>query len=131
MVDQTPTLDRVFAALSDPTRRQMVERLSLGPASVSELAEPLAMSLAGALQHVQVLEASGLVRSEKVGRVRVCRVEPTALQTVEQWVADRRKVWERRFDRLGEYLGDDQQPAADRHGDHRPGPDRPDDRSTT
>ncbi|MGO9027413.1 MAG: ArsR/SmtB family transcription factor [Acidimicrobiales bacterium] len=130
MVDQTPTLDRVFGALSDPTRRRMVERLSGGPASVSELAEPLAMSLAGALQHVQVLEASGLVRSEKVGRVRVCRVDPAALQTVERWVADRQKVWERRFDRLGEYLGDDHHPTADRQEDHRPGPDRPDDRST-
>jgi DNA-binding transcriptional ArsR family regulator len=82
----------------------MVERLSLGPASVSELAGPLTMSLAAVVQHVQVLEASGLVRSEKAGRVRICRLEPVALRAVERWVVDRRTEWEARFDRLGDYL---------------------------
>jgi DNA-binding transcriptional ArsR family regulator len=100
------TLDRVFHALSDPTRRAMVERLGRGPASVSELASPLAMSLPAVVQHLQVLEASGLVRSEKVGRVRTCRVEPAALRGAEQWIAERRATWEGRLDRLGEYLAE-------------------------
>ncbi len=82
----------------------MVERLSRGPASVSELAQPLAMSLPAVVQHLQVLEASGLVRSQKVGRVRTCRIEPVALQTAEHWIAERRTNWERRLDRLGDYL---------------------------
>ncbi|HEV8637788.1 MAG TPA: metalloregulator ArsR/SmtB family transcription factor [Chloroflexota bacterium] len=94
------TLDRVFHALSDPTRRAMVERLGRGPASVSELASPLAMSLPAVVQHLQVLEASGLVRSEKVGRVRTCRVDPAALRSAEQWIAERRTTWARRLDRL-------------------------------
>ncbi len=84
----------------------MVERLTRGPASVSQLAEPLAMSLAAVVQHVQVLEASGLVRSEKVGRVRTCHIEPAALRTAEHWIAERRTTWERRLDRLGQYLSD-------------------------
>ena len=82
----------------------MVERLSLGPASVSELAQPLAMSLPAVLQHLQVLETSGLVRTEKVGRVRTCRIEPVPLRRAEQWINDRRTGWERRLDRLGDYL---------------------------
>lgn len=82
----------------------MVERLTLGPASVSELARPLTMSLAAVVQHVQVLEASGLVRSEKAGRVRTCQLQPVALQAVERWVVDRRAEWEARLDRLGDYL---------------------------
>jgi DNA-binding transcriptional ArsR family regulator len=97
-------LDRVFQALADPTRRVMVERLSRGPTSVSELAEPLAMSLPAVIQHLQVLEASGLVRSEKAGRVRTCRIEPAVLRTAEQWITQRRATWKRRLDRLGEYL---------------------------
>ena len=96
----------MFQALADPTRRVMVERLSRGPASVSELAQPLAMSLPAVLQHLQVLEASGLVRSEKVGRVRTCRIEPKALRTAEQWISERRTIWERRLDRLGDYLAE-------------------------
>lgn len=84
----------------------MVERLSHGPASVSELAQPHAMSLPAVVQHLQVLEASGLVRSEKVGRVRICRIEASALRSVEQWIAERRAGWERRLDRLGDYLGE-------------------------
>jgi len=94
----------MFQALADPTRRVMVERLSRGPASVSELAEPLTMSFPAVLQHLQVLEASGLVRSEKVGRIRTCRIEPKALRTAEQWISARRASWERRLDRLGDYL---------------------------
>jgi DNA-binding transcriptional ArsR family regulator len=84
----------------------MVERLSRGPASVSELARPLAMSLPAVVQHLQVLEASGLVRSEKVGRVRTCYIEPKALRTAEQWITERRTSWERRLDRLGDYLAE-------------------------
>jgi DNA-binding transcriptional ArsR family regulator len=104
MLKQEPTLDRVFQALADPTRRGMVERLSRGPASVSELAQPLTMSLSAVVQHLEVLEKSGLVRSRKMGRVRTCRIEPVALRTAEQWIARRRSVWERRLDRLGAYL---------------------------
>jgi DNA-binding transcriptional ArsR family regulator len=103
MVNQGVTLDRVFHALADPSRRTMVDRLTRGPASVSELARPLAMSLPAVVQHVKVLEACGLVRSEKVGRVRTCRIEAGALRTAEQWIAQRRTSWERRLDRLGEH----------------------------
>ena len=95
-------LDQVFQALADPTRRRVVERLTRGPASVSELAKPLDMTLSAVVQHLAVLETSGLVRSEKVGRVRTCRVEPAALRLAEQWITDRRATWERRLDRLGD-----------------------------
>jgi DNA-binding transcriptional ArsR family regulator len=104
MLNQSASLDCVFHALADPARRSMVDRLSRGPASVSELAQPLAMSLPAVVQHLQVLEGSGLVRSEKVGRVRTCRIEPAAMRPVEQWIAERRTSWERRLDRLGDYL---------------------------
>jgi DNA-binding transcriptional ArsR family regulator len=106
MLKQPPSLDLAFQALADPSRRVIVERLSSGPASVSQLAEPLPMSLPAVVQHLQVLEASGLVRSEKVGRVRTCRIEPAAMRPVEQWIAERRTSWERRLDRLGNYLAD-------------------------
>jgi DNA-binding transcriptional ArsR family regulator len=106
MLNQSPRLDPLFQALADPTRRMIVDRLSRGPASVSTLAAPLAMTLPAVMQHLQVLEASGLVRSEKVGRVRTCRIEPLTLQTAEQWIAERRATWERRLDRLGDYLGE-------------------------
>jgi DNA-binding transcriptional ArsR family regulator len=96
----------VFQALSDESRRSMVERLSSGSASVSELAEPLTMSLPAVLQHLQVLEESGLVRSEKVGRVRTCTIESAALEPAERWIAQRRTSWERRLDRLGAYLAE-------------------------
>ena len=99
MLNQRAALDLMFQALADPSRRIMVERLSRGPASVSELARPLAMSLPAVVQHLQVLEASGLVRSEKVGRVRTCRLEPDALRTAEQWITERRTSWEQRLDR--------------------------------
>ena len=103
--NQLPSpLDQVFHALADPTRRGMVERLVRGPASVSELSRPLEMSLPAVLQHLQVLEASGLVRSEKAGRVRTCRIEPDALRAAEAWVTGQRTAWETRLDRLGDYL---------------------------
>lgn len=110
MLNQRVALDRQFHALADPARRVMVERLSRGPASVSELARPLAMSLPAVVQHLHVLEASGLVRSRKVGRVRTCRIEPRALGTAEQWIAERRASWERRLDRLGAYLAEQDEP---------------------
>src|ERR671923_989164 len=99
-------IDRVFHALADPSRRVIVERLSRGSASVSDLARPLPMSLPAVVQHLEVLETSGLVRSEKVGRVRTCHIEPAALRPVEQWISARRSSWERRFDRLGDYLAE-------------------------
>jgi DNA-binding transcriptional ArsR family regulator len=94
----------MFQALADPARRVMVERLCSGPASVSDLAKPLDMTLSAVVQHLQVLEASGLVRSEKVGRVRTCKIEPKALRAAERWINDRRMAWERRLDRLGAFL---------------------------
>ena len=103
-----PGLDLVFHALADPSRRTMVERLSRGPASVSDLAEPLDMSLPAVMQHLQVLETSGLVRSEKTGRVRMCRVEPMVLESAEGWFAKRRASWERRFDRLEAFLAEEE-----------------------
>jgi DNA-binding transcriptional ArsR family regulator len=106
MYDRGLALDRVFHALADPSRRSIVEQLTRGPASVSDLAAPLPMSLPGVLQHLQVLEDSGLVRSAKVGRVRTCRIEPAALQPVERWISERRAGWEARLDRLGTYLGE-------------------------
>lgn len=98
------TLDRTFHALADPTRRAMVQRLARGPASVSELAKPLSISLPAVMQHLQVLEASGIVRSAKIGRVRTCSVEPKMLSIAERWIAERRESWERKLDRLGDYL---------------------------
>jgi DNA-binding transcriptional ArsR family regulator len=100
-------VDRLFQALADPTRRAIVDRLIRGPASLSELARPLAMSLPAVVQHLHVLEASRLVRSEKRGRVRTCAVEPDGLRTAERWITDRRTAWERNLDRLGEYLAED------------------------
>jgi DNA-binding transcriptional ArsR family regulator len=104
MLDQLADLDRVFQALADPGRRLMMERLSEGPASVSELGRPLDMSLAAVLQHVQVLEASGLVRSEKTGRTRTCRINPLGLRPAQHWITERRAMAGHRLDRLGEYL---------------------------
>jgi DNA-binding transcriptional ArsR family regulator len=101
---QAAALDRTFHALSDPTRRAMVQRLARGPASVSELARPLSISLPAVMQHLQVLETSGIVRTEKIGRVRTCSVEPKMLSIAERWIADRRDQWERKLDRLADYL---------------------------
>jgi DNA-binding transcriptional ArsR family regulator len=104
MLNQPSDLTLLFHALADPWRRAMVERLSRGPAPVSELARPLPMSLPAAMQHLGVLEAAGLVRSEKVGRVRTCAIEPQALSQAERWINARRVEWENRLDRLGDYL---------------------------
>ena len=106
MLNHPGTLDRVFQALADPTRRSLVERLIRGPASVSDLAQPLAMSLPAVMQHLGVLEASSLVRSEKVGRVRTCRIDPQALRMAEDWIAAQRTAWEQRLDQLGDYLNE-------------------------
>ncbi len=100
----SPSLDLVFQALADPSRRIMVERLSRGPASVSELAQPLAMSLPAVVQHLQVLEAAGLVTTQKIGRVRSCSLDVSAMSRAETWITDRRTEWQRRLDRLGAYL---------------------------
>jgi len=104
MLQHHGSLDLAFQALSDPTRRAMVERLSRGPASVSELAAPFPMSMSAVAQHLKILEASGLVASEKTGRVRTCRVDPRALSAAERWINDRRLSVERSLDRLGAFL---------------------------
>ena len=106
MHTQQATIDRVFHALGDPTRRAIVEKLSEGPISVSHLARPLEITLAAVVQHLQILEKSGLVHTEKVGRVRTCRIEPKGLSVAEQWIEDRRLLWEKRLDRLGDLLAE-------------------------
>lgn len=106
MLSQQVHVDRVFHALGDPTRRAMIEKLSKGPITVSRLAKPLDITLAAVVQHLQILEKSGLVRSEKVGRVRTCRIEAKGFSVVERWIADRRSLWEARFDRLGTLLAE-------------------------
>lgn len=118
VLDPELDLDRVFHALADPGRRHMLEQLSQGPASVSELGKPLAMSLAAVLQHVQILEASGLVQSRKLGRTRTCNLNTTTLRSAERWISERRTLIERRLDRLGEYLAE----TADQPGTGPPGP---------
>jgi DNA-binding transcriptional ArsR family regulator len=104
MLNRTDSVDPLLHALADPTRRAIIERLSRGPATVTTLAAPLPMSLPAVVQHLQVLERSGLVASEKVGRVRTCRLEPERLDLLQGWIADRRQTWERRLDRLGNVL---------------------------
>ncbi len=106
MQTQSASLDRMFHALADPARRVMVDRLIQGPASVSDLAKPLRMSLPAVVQHLAVLERSGLVKSAKVGRVRTCHIEPKALRSAEDWISERRTFWERRLDRLGDILAE-------------------------
>jgi DNA-binding transcriptional ArsR family regulator len=101
-----PPVEMVFHALSDANRRAMIDRLLDGPASVSELARPLSISLPAVVQHLHVLEGSGVVRSRKVGRVRTCEIEPQALGTAERWISERRAIWEERLDRLGEFLAE-------------------------
>ena len=110
MTNPPAPLDLAFQALGDPSRRAMVERLAHGPASVSELAKPLAMSLPAVMQHLAVLEQSGLVRSEKVGRVRTCRIDPNAITAAERWLNERRQQWQERFDRLGAFLAQPDEP---------------------
>ena len=109
MNSQQVAIDRAFHALGDPTRRTILEKLSHGPVSVSTLAEPLDMTLAAVVQHLQILEESGFVRSEKIGRVRTCQIEPKGFALVEKWITDRRTLWERRFDRLGALLAEPDQ----------------------
>jgi len=106
MLNQAAQAERVFQALAVPSRRFIVDRLSTGPATVSELARPLDITLAAVVQHLHALEASGIVRSEKVGRVRTCRIEPAALQAAEQWIAARRAMLEGQLDRLGAFLAE-------------------------
>jgi DNA-binding transcriptional ArsR family regulator len=106
MLKYEEPVDKVFHALGDPTRRELVDRLSHGPATVSELAAPLAISLPAVMQHLRVLQECDLVESEKVGRVRTCRVRPTTMRQAESWIAERRAEWERRLDRLGEFLAE-------------------------
>jgi DNA-binding transcriptional ArsR family regulator len=107
MAQRKPNVDRVFHALGDATRRTILDKLSRGPVSVSQLAEPLNVTLAAVVQHLDVLEESGLVATEKVGRVRTCRIEPGGLSVAEQWIRDRKTMWEKRLDRLGELLEED------------------------
>jgi len=114
MLNQQDALDCTFHALADPARRAMVERLTRGPASVSELAAPLAMSLPAVVQHLAVLEEARLVRSEKTGRVRTCRIDGAALRAAERWIADRRALWERRLDALDRYLAETKSPTGKR-----------------
>jgi DNA-binding transcriptional ArsR family regulator len=104
MPNQGIALDNVFHALADPTRRAVLQRLSQGPASVKELAQPFEMALPSFLQHLKVLESGGLIRSRKVGRVRTCEIEPTPLNSAEAWIAEQRSIWEGRLDRLEAYL---------------------------
>ena len=106
MPKNKPNIDRVFHALGDATRRAIVLKLSQGPISVSQLAAPLEITLAAVVQHLQVLEASGLVRTEKLGRVRTCSIEPDGLSAAERWIGDLRSVWESRLDRLGDLLAE-------------------------
>jgi len=106
MLNQHTDLDLMFQALADPTRRAMIDRLSRGPASVSELAKPFDMSLPAVVQHLQALENSGLVSSQKVGRVRTVQIQPDALSLAEQWINDRRTMWVKRLDRVGDLLAE-------------------------
>ena len=112
MISASADLDRMFEALADPTRRQMIDRLSRGPASVSELAAPFSMSLSAVSQHLQVLERSGLVCTRKLGRVRTCSMDASSLSLVEKWLTDRRIGWERRLDRPGTFLDAEPKPTS-------------------
>jgi DNA-binding transcriptional ArsR family regulator len=106
MPGKKASIHRVFHALGDPTRRLLLERMTAGPVSVSHLGAPLKMTLAAVVQHLQILEDSGLVVTEKSGRVRVCRVDPAGLVIAEKWLADRRPAWEKKLDRLGDLLAE-------------------------
>ncbi|MFT3880136.1 MAG: metalloregulator ArsR/SmtB family transcription factor [Gemmatales bacterium] len=109
MAYSAAAIDRVFHALGDATRRGIVKRLGHGPLTVSRLAKPLDMTLTAVVQHLQILEESGLVRTEKTGRVRTCRIEPSGFSIIEQWIKENRALWERRLDRLGELLAEEDQ----------------------
>ena len=104
----SPDIDRVFNALGDPTRRAILDQLALvGPASVSHLAAPLGVTITAIGQHLQILEETGFVRTEKLGRVRSCRLDPAGFRSVEQWAAEHRALWERRLDRLGSLMDEE------------------------
>ena len=107
MGQKKPDIASVFHALGDPTRRAILERVSRGPVSVSQLAEPLAITLAAVVQHLQVLEDSSLVQTAKLGRVRTCSLDPAGLNAAAQWIEQRRSHWDRALDRLGDFLGGD------------------------
>lgn len=100
-------IDRLFHALGDPTRRAILDRLVAGPASVSRLAEPLGVTLTAVAQHLQILEEAGLAHTEKLGRVRTCRIEPAGFNVLEQWIKDHRTAWEHKLDRLGQLLAEE------------------------
>jgi DNA-binding transcriptional ArsR family regulator len=102
-------VDRLFHALGDPTRRAMLDRLSQGPVSVSALAAPLGITLTAVAQHLQILEECGLARTEKLGRVRTCRIESAGFNALEQWIRNHRTLWERKLDRLGAFLAEEEQ----------------------
>lgn len=104
MLNQDSHLDRMFHALADGNRRALIDHLMAGPASVSDLASPMAISLPAVMQHLAVLENSGIVRTEKAGRVRTCSLDPVALSQVEGWIGERRRMWESRLDSLGKFL---------------------------
>jgi DNA-binding transcriptional ArsR family regulator len=105
MIERSDSIDGIFHALADPTRRALIQHLSRGPAAVSELARPLPISLAAVSQHLQLLENCGLVRTHKSGRVRTCELDPRGLRAAERWIAQRRALWESRLDRLEALLG--------------------------
>ena len=107
MAHQRIEFDRLFHALGDPTRRAILDALVERPISVSKLAEPLGVTLTAVMQHLQILENACLVRTEKLGRVRTCQLEPAGFHALEQWIRDHRTSWERKLDRLGEILGDE------------------------
>ncbi len=109
MIEVQKNIDRVFHALGDPTRRAIVQSLSEKPLSVSKLAEPLKISVTAVGQHLQILEESGLVSTKKSGRVRICQLEPAGFSDLEQWVRDCRSAWERRLDRLADFLERDEE----------------------
>ncbi|NWG53238.1 MAG: helix-turn-helix transcriptional regulator [Hydrogenophilaceae bacterium] len=104
MLNRSADLDAMFQALADPTRRAVISRLARGPASVSELAKPLKMSLPAITPHLRLLEESGFVVSEKVGRVRTCRIQPKRLAAAQSWLAKQRAAWEARFDRMDKFI---------------------------
>lgn len=108
MTPSASRMDKIFHALGDPTRRALIERLSNGPVPASSLIKPLKISLAAVVQHLQVLEDSGLAKTKKLGRTRVCEVEPQGFAMVEQWIANRRALWEKRYDKLGQLLNADE-----------------------
>jgi DNA-binding transcriptional ArsR family regulator len=107
VADTRIDIDRLFHALGDPTRRAILDRLVAGPASVSQLAEPLGVTLTAVAQHLQILEEAGLAHTEKVGRVRTCRIEPAGFGVLEQWIRDHRTAWERKLDHLGRFLSEE------------------------